>query len=56
MGIGTFIRDNLNILDFKLTEDEMAEIAKLNKAKRYYHRTEEALDRFATWQPTYEAD
>lgn len=48
------IKDNLDILDFKLTDDEMAEIAKLNKGVRYYTRTDEALAGFAAWQPTYE--
>ena len=48
------IRDNLNILDFKLTDDEMAEIAKLDKGVRYYNRTDEALACFAAWQPEYE--
>lgn len=48
------IKDNLNILDFTLTEEEMAEIAKLNNGKRYYVRTDAALAGFAGWQPTYE--
>lgn len=48
------IRDNLDILDFKLTDDEMEEIAKLNKGVRYYTRTDEALAGFAAFQPTYE--
>ena len=48
------IRDNLDILDFKLTDDEMAEIAKLNKGTRYYNRTDEALAGFAAFQPEYE--
>ena len=48
------IRDNLNILDFSLTDDEMAEIAKLNKGVRYYNRTDAQLKQFAAWQPTYE--
>ena len=48
------IRDNLDILDFTLTDDEMAEIAKLNKGVRYYTRTDEALVGFAAWQPQYE--
>jgi len=48
------IRDNLDILDFKLSDDDMAEIAKLNKGVRYYNRTDEALAGFAAWQPTYE--
>ena len=48
------IADNLNIFDFTLTDDEMAEIAKLNKGVRYYTRTDEALAGFASWQPEYE--
>ena len=48
------IRDNLNILDFELTSDEMAEIVKLDKDVRYYNRTDEQLAQFALWQPTYE--
>lgn len=48
------IKDNLDILDFKLTDDEMAEIAKLNKGVRYYNSTEEQLAGYAAWQPTYE--
>lgn len=48
------IRDNLDILDFTLTDEEMAEIAKLDKGVRYYNRTDEALAGFASWQPEYE--
>ena len=48
------IKDNLDILDFTLTEGEMAEIAKLNMGKRYYTRTDAMLNGFAAWQPTYE--
>ena len=48
------IKDNLDILDFTLTDDEMAEIAKLDKDKRYYHRTDEQLNSFAAWQPEFE--
>ncbi len=48
------IRDNLNILDFTLTGEEMAQIAKLDKDERYYHRTDAQLMQFAAWQPTYE--
>lgn len=48
------IKDNLNIMDFELTADEMAEIAKLDKGERYYHRTEEQLVQFATWKPDFE--
>jgi diketogulonate reductase-like aldo/keto reductase len=48
------IRDNLNILDFALTDAEMAEIAKLDKDMRYYHRTDAQLEQFASWQPDFE--
>ena len=48
------IRDNLAIMDFELTDDEMAEIAKLDKGERYYHRTEEQLIQFAAWKPDFE--
>ena len=48
------IRDNLNILDFTLSDEEMAEVAKLDKGMRYYHRTEEQLVQFAGWRPAFE--
>lgn len=50
------IRDNLDILDFALTDGEMREIAGLDKGVRYYHRTDAQLVQFAAWQPTYEAE
>ena len=49
------IRDNLDVLDFTLTDAEMEEIAKLDKGVRYYNRTDAQLVQFAAWQPTYEA-
>ncbi|MBQ6735714.1 MAG: aldo/keto reductase [Lachnospiraceae bacterium] len=48
------IKDNLDILDFKLTEEEMAKIASLDKDERYYHRTDEQLRQFAGWKPDFE--
>ena len=48
------IRDNLDILDFTLTDDEMAQIAKLDKGQRYYHRTDDQLAHFAAWRPEFE--
>ena len=48
------IRDNLDILDFTLTDAEMARIAKLDKGVRYYHRTDEQLVQFVAWRPSYE--
>ena len=48
------IRDNLNILDFTLTDEEMARIAKLDKNERYYHRTDAQLVQFAAWKLGFE--
>ena len=48
------IRDNLNVLDFTLTDEEMARIAQLDKNERYYHRTDAQLIQFAAWRPHYE--
>ena len=48
------IKDNLDIMDFKLTDNEMNEIAQLDREKRYYHRTDAQLDQFAAWRPDFE--
>ena len=48
------IRDNLDILDFVLTAQEMEEIAALDRDMRYYHRTDEQLVQFAAWRPSFE--
>ena len=48
------IKDNLDILDFELTDDEMKEIAKLDKGVRYYNRTDEQLVQFTAWKPEFE--
>ena len=48
------IRDNLNILDFTLTDAEMADIARLDKDVRYYHRTDAQPTQFAYWRPQFE--
>jgi diketogulonate reductase-like aldo/keto reductase len=50
------IKDNADIFDFTLTDDEMAQIATLNKGVRYYNGTEEQLSAYAAWQPTYETE
>ena len=50
------IRDNADIFDFTLTDEEMAQIATLNKGIRYYNGTEEQLSAYAAWQPTYETE
>ncbi|MBR5341948.1 MAG: aldo/keto reductase [Erysipelotrichaceae bacterium] len=41
------IRDNFNIFDFELSDEEMAEIAKVNKNVRYYNATVEEAQRYA---------
>ena len=48
------IKENLDTLDFQLTDTEMAEIAGLDKNIRYYHRTDEQLVQFAGWRPDFE--
>lgn len=48
------IKDNLNILDFRLTDEEMARIAALDKGVRYYNRTDAQLEQFASYRPSFE--
>ena len=48
------VRENLDILDFSLSADEMARIAALDKGVRYYNRTDAQLVQFAAWHPAYE--
>ena len=48
------IKSNIDIYDFSLSNDDMAEIAKLNNGKRRYTRTDEALRGFESWKPQYE--
>lgn len=50
------IRDNFNLFDFELTKEDMDKIAKVNKNKRYYTRTDEILGKFAVWKPKEEPD
>lgn len=50
------IRDNLDILDFALTDEEMSKIAALDKDERYYHRTDAQLEQFAGWRPQFEEE
>lgn len=49
------IKDNAAIFDFSLTDDEMAEIAKLDGTKRYYTATEEALASYLAMRPDFDA-
>ena len=48
------VRDNLDIMDFVLTADEMEKTAGLDKGERYCHRTNEQLAGFAAWRPEFE--
>ena len=48
------IKENMDIFDFALTDEEMEQIAKLDKNERYYHRTDEQLVQFANWKPEFE--
>ena len=48
------IKSNIDIYDFALSDDDMAQIAKLNNGKRRYIRTDEALKGYASWKPQYE--
>lgn len=41
------IRENFDIFDFVLTDDEMAEIAKLDNGMRYYNGTKELLQQYS---------
>ena len=44
------IRDNFDIFDFTLTDEDMAEIAKVNKNRRYYTATPEMLAAYANME------
>ena len=49
------IRANFDLFDFELTAEEMQEIQKLNKDKRYYISTPELLKSYAEMVPPVEA-
>ena len=49
------IRDNFNIFDFTLTDEEMAEIAKVNKNVRYYNATIEEAQKYAKMNMDFNA-
>ena len=48
------IRDNGNIFDFALTDDEMAEIAKLDGTKKYYVADEATVAKYAEMHLPFE--
>ena len=45
------IKDNFDLFDFSLTEEEMAKVTALNKNTRYYTSTPEMLRRYAEMVP-----
>ena len=45
------IKDNFDLFDFSLTDDEMAQIVAMDKQKRYYTSTPEMLRRYAEMVP-----
>ena len=45
------IKDNLDLFDFSLTDEEMAQIAAMDRKKRYYTSTPEMLKRYAEMVP-----
>ena len=45
------IKDNFDLFDFSLTEEEMAKITALDKDTRYYTSTPEMLRRYAEMVP-----
>ncbi len=49
------IRDNFNIFDFTLTDEEMAEIAAVDKNVRYYNATVEDAQKYANMNMDFNA-
>lgn len=45
------IRQNIDIFDFELTDEDMAEIAKIQKTAPFYNQTQDKLDGYAMWRP-----
>lgn len=45
------IKDNFDLFDFSLTEEEMAKISAMDQQKRYYTSTPEMLKRYAEMVP-----
>ncbi len=49
------IKENNDIYDFELTEEEMKEIDTLDCGKHYYTQTEEALEKYLNMRPDFNA-
>ncbi len=48
------ILQNIDIFDFALDQDDLKNIASINKNTPYYNQTEESLNGFANWHPDVE--
>lgn len=49
------IKDNINIFDFTLTDDELNKISSLDKNTPYYTATKEALEGYLAFSPDFES-
>ena len=45
------IKENIEVFDFELTQDEMTKMASLNKEKRYFNMTYKQIKE---WMESYE--
>ncbi len=45
------IRDNFDLFDFALTDEEMAQVAAVDKNKRYYTSTPQMLEGYVKMVP-----
>ena len=49
------IHENFDIFDFELTQEEMAEIAKVDRNTRYYNATPEQVASYAAYAPDFDS-
>ncbi len=50
------VKDNLDILDFKLSKEDLESIDKIHTNTRYYERSVEKLNQYKAFQPQYEKE
>lgn len=49
------IKDNLNIFDFEISEEDMKKIDALDKNTPFFNQTDAKLDSFANWNPDFDS-